>query len=94
MSDSLWFGVLGGVLIGAVALLVGGIPLVFATLRGLRAHADAIAHLDDRITSEVKTRASKAGVVARHNKAAVDEEAQALLNAQPSSSRKFIGREA
>jgi len=82
MGDTLWSGILGGLLAGAVALIFGGIPLVFGLFRYLRAQGDALELLDARITSEVKQRASKLGVEARRSKAALDAEVDELLSQQ------------
>ena len=92
MLDGLWFSLLGGVLIGAVSLAVGGAPLAFALLReqrlvredlrraieGIESRQagldEAIAATDDRITVEVKKRASQAGLAARQAGGALDAE--------------------
>ena len=71
---------LGGVIAGAVALTLGGA----GGLRSLRTRqdglADAVERIDERITHEVKARASKAAVASRTDKE-LHEEAQRTLAA-------------
>jgi len=98
MLDGLWFSLLGGVLIGAVSLLVGGVPLAVALIREQRAVrldlrraieglenrqavlSEAIEATDDRITSEVRRRASEKGVEARRAKDELEPELQAAVD--------------
>lgn len=110
MLDLLWLPLLGGVLIGAVALVVGGLPLAIATIReqravrtdlrraieGLEARqaalSEAIEATDDRITVEVKRRASQAGVEVRRGQKAEEAEILALVEGRATGAAPRVQR--
>jgi hypothetical protein len=78
MIEGLLPELLGGALVGAVALAIGGLPLVLMGIRELRAQRIALLHVDERITSEVKKRAGAAGVEARQSGRSAAREAEEL----------------
>jgi len=71
------FMLAGGVLAGAISLVVGGVGGMLQTQRMLRQLAGAVDDLHDRIDREVKTRAAHASVAARKGDPLVDQLAQA-----------------
>ena len=87
MLDLLWFAILGGVLIGAVALALAGLPLWISTVRSLRAVSDRVDGLEESLYREVKRRASQKGVEARQDASAVTDEVIAAWAAERAGGR-------
>jgi hypothetical protein len=71
------FMLLGGLLAGCLALVVGGVGGMAQTRRAVLKLADRVEDLDQRITREVKTRAGQATQAARRGDPVVDQLAQA-----------------
>lgn len=94
MLDILWPALLGGVLIGALTLLVSGLPLLFLEQRHLRELYRRQEELEVAVVRETKRRASQEGVRARTKDAELDLEASRLLAVVPgpTSGPRLLGR--
>jgi len=83
---------LGGAVAGAVALILGGAGSLRVLARRLNVLEERQDTTEDRLTSEVKKRASEKGVSARRTAAQVTKEAEEVLEDNRNRPLGLVGR--
>lgn len=84
MLESLWYPILGGLLAGAVALAVGGLPALLSL-------AFRVQRLEVELVRETKRRASESGVAARGQRVSEAELLATVAGQQEPRGPRLIG---
>jgi len=92
---SIWFhiglsvlSVVVGMAGAAAWALIGGVGVLSALTKRLEATESGMEHLDRRLTTEIKTRASVKGVEARQEAKSVQDEARVRLAGEPAPAKQ------